>query len=91
MSKRTDTAAFGDSTVSGHAEDTPSKKHRLELQEQLKRGSVLAAQLREATKNEKRETKYSTANQIASEELISIFENRLVPFLLRRIVCGLGS
>lgn len=75
MSKRTEIDAFGESPVSERADDPPSKKYRLEVQEQLKRGSALAAQLRESAVNENLDIKSSAANQIAFGELLTVFEN----------------
>lgn len=58
--------------------DTPTnegnKKPRLDLQEQIKRASALAAQLRDGVKAGP-DSKNSAANQIATEELMRIFES----------------
>ncbi|KAK6001104.1 hypothetical protein QM012_003187 [Aureobasidium pullulans] len=58
--------------------DTPAhegnKKPRLDLQDQIKRASTLAAQLRDGVKDGA-DSKSSTANQIATEELMRIFES----------------
>jgi len=51
-----------------------SKKPRLDIQEQLKRASTLAAQLRDGVKDGT-DSKTSAANQIATEELMRIFES----------------
>lgn len=51
-----------------------NKKPRLDLQEQLKRASALAAQLRDCVKDGA-DSKNSSANQIATEELMRIFES----------------
>ncbi|KAG9583976.1 hypothetical protein KCU60_g8630, partial [Aureobasidium melanogenum] len=60
------------------AEPTPTnegnKKPRLDLQEQIKRASALAAQLRDGVKDDA-DSKNSAANQIATEELMRIFES----------------
>lgn len=75
MSKRTVTDAFGESPVSERADDPPSKKHRVEVQAQLKRDSALAAQLRESANIEDPDTKSSAATHIAIGELLTIFKN----------------
>jgi hypothetical protein len=50
------------------------KKPRLDLEEQIKRASTLAAQLRDGVKDGT-DSKTSAANQIATEELMRIFES----------------
>jgi hypothetical protein len=50
------------------------KKPRLDIQEQIKRASTLAAQLRDGIKDGT-DSKTSAANQIATEELMRIFES----------------
>jgi hypothetical protein len=52
----------------------PSKKPCLDIQEQIKRASTLAAQLREGV-NDGTDSKTSAANQNATEELLRIFES----------------
>jgi hypothetical protein len=52
----------------------PGKKPRLDLEEQIKRASALAAQLRDGVKDGT-DSKTSAANQIATEELVRIFES----------------
>jgi len=51
-----------------------SKKPRLDIQEQIERASALAAQLRDGVKDGT-DSKTSAAHQIATEELLRIFEN----------------
>ncbi|KAH0270156.1 hypothetical protein KCU91_g8266, partial [Aureobasidium melanogenum] len=51
-----------------------NKKPRLDFQEQIKRASALAAQLRDGVKDGP-DSKNSAANQLASEELMRIFES----------------
>lgn len=50
------------------------KKPRLDIQGQIKRASTLAAQLRDGVKDGT-DSKTSAANQIATEELMRIFES----------------
>jgi hypothetical protein len=50
------------------------KKARLDLEEQIIRASTLAAQLRDGVKGGI-DSKTSAANQIATEELVRIFES----------------
>jgi hypothetical protein len=69
MSKRNEP---DDPTASPSTET--GKKPRLDIQEQIKRASILAAQLRDGVKDGT-DSKTSTANQIATEELMRIFEN----------------
>ncbi|KAH0353945.1 hypothetical protein KCU83_g2694, partial [Aureobasidium melanogenum] len=54
--------------------DEPNKKPRLDLEEQIKRAAVLAAQLHNGVKDDA-ESKSSAATQIATEELMRIFES----------------
>ncbi|KAI4720230.1 hypothetical protein E4T48_03613 [Aureobasidium sp. EXF-10727] len=59
------------------AESSPTeanKKPRLDIQDQIKRASTLAAQLRDGVKDGA-DTKTAAANQIATEELLRIFES----------------
>jgi hypothetical protein len=51
-----------------------SKKPRIDIQEQIKRASTLAAQLRDGVKDGT-DSKISAANEIAGEELMRIFES----------------
>ena len=64
------------------------KKPRLDLEEQIKRASTLAAQLRDGVKDGT-DSKTSVANQIATEELVRIFENmqeKTVEYVLVRLL-----
>ncbi|KAG9580959.1 hypothetical protein KCU77_g10530, partial [Aureobasidium melanogenum] len=68
-SKRTHTESSAEPTPTNEG----NKKPRLDLQEQIKRASALAAQLRDGVKDGA-DSKNSAANQIAAEELMRIFE-----------------
>lgn len=69
-SKRTQTEPSNEPTPANEG----NKKPRLDLQEQIKRASTLAAQLRDGVKDDA-DFKNSAANQIATEELTRIFES----------------
>lgn len=69
-SKRTQTASSTTSTPPNEG----NKKPRLDIQEQIKRAGVLATQLRDSAKNGA-DSKTTAANQIATEELVRIFES----------------
>lgn len=69
-SKRTQTASSTEPTPPNEG----NKKPRLDLQEQIKRATALATQLRDGVKDGT-DSKNSAANQIATEELMRIFES----------------
>ncbi|THZ25757.1 hypothetical protein D6C89_04156 [Aureobasidium pullulans] len=56
-------------------EDGTIKRPRLDIQEQIKRAGILAEQLRNTVGNDDVDSKTTAANQIASEELVRIFES----------------
>jgi len=56
-------------------EDGAIKRPRLDIQEQIKRAGILAEQLRNTVGKDNVESKTTAANQIASEELVRIFES----------------
>lgn len=68
MSKRSEP----DDPIELSSTETGKKPH-LDIQEQIKRASALAAQLRDGVKDGT-DSKTSAANQIATEELLRIFE-----------------
>ncbi|KAG9998193.1 hypothetical protein KCU78_g16562, partial [Aureobasidium melanogenum] len=70
MSKRTET----DTPTDPHLAVEGSKKPRLDLHEQIQRAGILATQLREAANKDHLDPKAWTATQIASDELVRIFE-----------------
>ncbi|KAH0342883.1 hypothetical protein KCU81_g5500, partial [Aureobasidium melanogenum] len=71
MSKRTES----DTPTETNFADEISKKPRLDLHEQIQRAGILATQLREAANKDHLDAKAWTANQIATDELVRIFEN----------------
>ncbi|KAI5273603.1 hypothetical protein E4T47_03220 [Aureobasidium subglaciale] len=60
---------------SGTPTDEANKRPRLEINEQIQRAGVLAAQLREAAAAGGDDSKASTASQIAGDELMRLFES----------------
>ncbi|THZ00344.1 hypothetical protein D6C92_01848 [Aureobasidium pullulans] len=56
-------------------EDGATKRPRLDIQEQIKRAGVLAEQLRNTVGKDDVDSKTAAAGQIATEELIRIFES----------------
>jgi hypothetical protein len=50
------------------------KKPRLDIQAQLDRASILAAQLRDNVSKAGMDSKMSTTNHLATEELVQIFD-----------------
>ncbi|THZ85323.1 hypothetical protein D6C84_03423 [Aureobasidium pullulans] len=56
-------------------EDGATKRPRLDIQEQFKRAGILAEQLRNTVGKDEVDSKTTVANQIASEELVRIFES----------------
>ncbi|THX80597.1 hypothetical protein D6D05_04476 [Aureobasidium pullulans] len=55
-------------------EDGATKRPRLDIQEQIKRPGILAEQLRNTVGNHDVDSETTAANQIASEELVRIYE-----------------
>ncbi|KAI5252767.1 hypothetical protein E4T42_03135 [Aureobasidium subglaciale] len=66
MSKRSESDA---------STDESNKRPRLDINEQIKRAGILATQLRDAATSSGENTKGSIASEIASDELICIFES----------------
>ncbi|KAI5202976.1 hypothetical protein AUEXF2481DRAFT_8483 [Aureobasidium subglaciale EXF-2481] len=66
MSKRSESDA---------STDESNKRPRLDINEQIKRAGILATQLRDAATSSGEDTKASVASEIASDELICIFES----------------
>ncbi|KAI5239029.1 hypothetical protein E4T43_07006 [Aureobasidium subglaciale] len=60
---------------SGTPTDEADKRPRLDINEQIQRAGVLAAQLREAATAGGDDSKVSTASQIAGDELMRLFES----------------
>ena len=58
-----------------HPDSTATKHPRLDLQEQIQRGIVLATQLCHAATKEHLDSKEWSANQAAANELLRTFEN----------------
>ncbi|CAD0028056.1 unnamed protein product [Aureobasidium pullulans] len=56
-------------------EDGATKRPRLDIQEQIKRAGILAEQLRNTVGNDDVDSKTAAAGQIATEELVRIFES----------------
>ncbi|THX58348.1 hypothetical protein D6D06_03047 [Aureobasidium pullulans] len=56
-------------------EDGATKRPRLDIQEQIKRAGILAEQLRNTVGNDDVDSKTAASGQIATEELIRIFES----------------
>ncbi|KAG9653824.1 hypothetical protein KCU95_g15344, partial [Aureobasidium melanogenum] len=71
MSKRTES----DTPTETNLANETSKKPRLDLHDQIQRAGILATQLREAANKDHLDPKAWTASQIASDELVRIFEN----------------
>ncbi|THY16155.1 hypothetical protein D6D01_07782, partial [Aureobasidium pullulans] len=58
-----------------NSEDGATKRPRLDIQEQIKRAGILAEQLRDTVGKDNVDSKTTAANQIASQELVRIFES----------------
>jgi hypothetical protein len=61
--------------VDSLTEPTVTKHPRLELQEQIQRGIVLATQISHAASKDHLDSKDWAANQAAANELLHTFEN----------------
>lgn len=56
-------------------EDGATKRPRLDIQEQIKRAGILVEQLRNTVSNDDVDSKTAASGQIATEELVRIFES----------------